>query len=101
MSYTTPNPPRRLVLPFPVTSQANPTRGAQFFLSGKFTPVGAPGSPGYTNPVGALGNSCDCNPGMTEKERPCVSSFGLLYSYRMPRLRVSLFASRQSSCRNP
>jgi len=45
-----PPPPRKLVLPLPVGSQANPKRGAKFFLSGKLVPVGAPLSPGNTNP---------------------------------------------------
>src|SRR5580658_9887814 len=95
-----PKPPRTLVLPLPVGSQANPKRGAKFFLSGKFTPVGAPGSPGNTIPRGALGNRCDCNPGITEKLRPSVSYLGVLYSYRRPIVRTRFLRTCNSSWPN-
>src|SRR5450755_4247525 len=90
-----------LVLPFPHGSHANPKRGPKFFLFGKFTPFGAPRSPGKTIPSGAFENTVDCNPGITEKLRPCVSYFGLLYSYRSPKVSVRFFLTRHSSCKNP
>src|SRR6266849_5459733 len=96
-----PNPPRTLVFPFPKTSQANPNRGAQSFLSGKFDPVGAPGSPGKTMPAGALTKRCECRPGITEKERPCKSFLGELYSYRTPSVTVKFLRRRHSSWANP
>src|SRR5215472_4634005 len=93
-----PNPPRMLVLPSPQGSHAKPKRGAQSFLSGKFAPLGAPGSPGNTRPVGALTNRCDCWPGIIENDLPCVSSLGDVYSYRTPRFTVSRLLTCHSSC---
>src|SRR5258707_6911755 len=87
-----------LVLPLPFGSQAKPKRGAQSFLSGKLAPFGASLSPGNTSPGGALGKRVDCRPGMTEKERPWVSSFGVLYSYRTPKLSTRFFKTCHSSC---
>src|SRR5271165_3573763 len=103
-----PTPPRTLVLALPKTSYAKPKRGAKLFLSGKLAPLGAhfpdknnfaprfgfaklflsgklaplgaPGSPGKTSPVGALGKRCDCSPGTNENDRPWVSYFGPAYS---------------------
>ena len=61
---------------------------------GKFAPFGAPGSPGKTRPWGALGNRCDCNPGINENVRPCVSYFGSAYSYRRPNVSVRRLLTR-------
>src|SRR3982751_1424535 len=96
-----PKPPRTLVLPSPFGSQAKPKRGAQSFLSGKFTPVGAPASPGNTRPGGALGKRVDCRPGIIENERPRVSLFGVLYSYRRPNVNTRLRARCHSSWAKP
>src|SRR5215469_11943729 len=76
-------------------------RGAQSFLSGKLVPTGAPLSPGNTIPTGAFGNTVDCNPGIIENDRPCVSSFGWLYSYRIPKFSEKFFTMRHSSWKNP
>src|SRR5580693_9181702 len=91
-----------LVLESPFGSQAKPKRGAQLFLSGKFTPRGASASPGKTSPDGALGKTVDSAcPGMTLNVSPCVSSFGVEYSYRTPSVSTSLLFKRHSSCANP
>src|SRR5215472_2240551 len=90
-----------LVLPEPVGSHAKPSRGAQSFLSGKLEPLGAPWSPGNTRPGGAFTKRVDCSPGITLNERPCVSSFGELYSYRAPRVRTRFRVTCHSSCTNP
>src|ERR1017187_7283652 len=71
-------------LPVLDKSEAKPNRGAKFLRSGQFEPVGAPLSPGKRSPRGAFGNTVDCTPGTKEKERPCVSYLGWLYSYRKP-----------------
>ena len=57
-------------------SQANPKRGAKFFLSGKFVPLGAPGSPGNTNPTGAFTNRCDCSSWNHGKRAPLSIRLG-------------------------
>src|ERR1022692_3151717 len=94
-----PKPPRTLVLALPKTSQAKPNRGAKFLRSGQFEPVGAPLSPGKRTPRGAFGNTVDCTPGTKEKERPCVSYLGWLYSYRKPKYRSEEHTSElQSPC---
>jgi len=45
-----PPPPRKLVLPLPVGSQANPKRGAKFFLVGEIGSCGSALIAGNTNP---------------------------------------------------
>src|SRR5215467_16129681 len=52
-------------------------------------------------PGGALGNLSECSPGMIEKVRPKVSDFGVLYSYRAPRLSTRFLRTRHSSCAKP
>ena len=47
-----------------------------------------PGSPGTTQPSGAVGNCVDCNPGTMVSILPCVSYQGMLTSQRTPRLSV-------------
>src|SRR5215471_19990446 len=94
-------PPRMLVFPDPVGSSAKPTRGAQSFLSGKLEPLGAPESPGNRRETGAFTNRVDCAPGTMLKERPCVSSLGELYSYRVPRVSTSRRLTCHSSCTKP
>src|SRR6185369_12162037 len=91
-------PPRMLQRPFPNGSRAKPKRGAKSFLSGKFAPLGAPLSPGNANPTGALVNRVDCTPGITEKLRPSVSSFGELNSYLRPYVSTSRRPTCHSSC---
>src|SRR4051794_16348573 len=83
-------PPRIDILPLPFGSHAKPKRGAKSFLSGKLAPTGTPGSPGNTRPFGAFVNTVDCCPKASENERPWVSSFGELYSYRNPSVSVTL-----------
>src|SRR5262249_17315201 len=89
-----------LVLPLPKGSQANPTRGAKSFLSGKFEPLGAPLSPGKSKSTGAFGKRVDWAPGTIENDRPWVSNFGVLYSYRRPKFSERCLVARHSSWKN-
>src|SRR5260370_38284855 len=86
-----------LVLPPWSGVQAKPRRGAQSFLSGKLAPLGALGSPGNTSEVGAFTKRVDWAPGSRLKERPCGSILGVLYSYRTPSGRVSVFSACHQS----
>ena len=81
--------------------QAKLMRGAQLLRSGKLVPRGAPGSPGNTIPVGALGKRRDLAPGIIENSRFCVSVLGVLYSYRKPAFTVSRGEIFQSSWAKP
>src|SRR5258708_16037992 len=54
---------RITVLPLPNTSYPMPSRGAKLLLSNLMKPLGTPGSPSHTIPIGAVGNRVDCSPG--------------------------------------
>ena len=59
--------------------------------------VGMPGSPGTTQPVGAVGNWVDCKPGTMVSILPWVSYQGMLTSQRTPRFSVRFGFTFQES----
>src|SRR5260370_40888123 len=92
-----PYPPRMLVLPAPVGSNANPTRGENRTQRFGTTPFGMPASPTNSAPTGALGYTVDFWPG---RNAPRLSGPSLAFrngSQRTPRLSVRRREIRQSS----
>src|SRR6185312_2499439 len=69
---------------------ATPARGAKLLYRVGASVLGIPGSPGTTQPFGAVGNTVDCRPGTMVSILPCVSYQGMLTSQRRPRLKVKL-----------
>src|SRR5262245_45088245 len=68
---------------------AMPTRGAKLLYRVGASVLGMPGSPGTTQPRGAVGNCVDCRPGTMVSILPCVSYQGMLTSQRRPRFNVT------------
>src|SRR5215469_17738114 len=84
-----PYPPLKTHFASPAGSQANPTLGANAVFCVGIKPAGTPGSPGYSNPAGAVGNTFDCAPGTKRFCRLCISVYGNGRSYRSPKFKVS------------
>ena len=61
-----------------------PIRGAKVLYRFGAWLLETPGSPGNTNPVGALGNSIDCSPGIRFVIIPFFSAQGFGTSQRNP-----------------
>src|SRR6185312_8104359 len=104
-----PNAARMLVLPGPPVilprspslksgEYAMPMRGAKLLYRVGASVLGMPGSPGTTQPKGAVGNCVDCNPGTMVSILPCVSYQGMLTSQRKPRFKVKFGFTFQESC---
>src|SRR5579871_1533441 len=100
---------RMLVLPGPPVSlpikpslksgeYAMPTLGAKLLYRVGANVFGMPGSPGTTQPKGAVGNCVDCSPGTMVSIFPWVSYQGMLTSQRNPILSVKFDFSLYTSC---
>src|SRR3954470_12692798 len=94
-----PGPPKIF---FPTPSEnpgeyAMPTRGAKLFHCVCARVRGIPGSPGTTQPFGAVGNWVDCRPGTIVSILSCVSYQGWLTSQRKPKFSVRLGRKRNES----
>src|SRR6266545_4575086 len=95
-----PGPPK-IFLPIPSENPgayATPTRGATLFHRVGARPRGTPGSPGTTQPLGAVGNCTDCRPGTMVSILSCVSYQGWLTSQRSPKFKVRPGLTRTESC---
>src|SRR5580704_17595382 len=57
-----------------------------------------PGSPGTSQPFGAVGNCVDCTPGTRVSILSSVSYHGMLASHRSPRFKVRFGLTRKESC---
>src|SRR5579864_6491648 len=57
-----------------------------------------PGSPGTSQPFGAVGNWVDCTPGTRVSILSSVSYQGMLASHRRPTFKVRLGFTRNESC---
>src|SRR5438270_13148072 len=81
---------------------AIPARGAKLLYRVGASVLGIPGSPGTTQPLGAVGKTTDCSPGTMVSIFPCVSYHGMLTSHRRPRFTVRLgFTLYASWINNP
>src|SRR5258708_7326378 len=76
---------------------ARPTRGPKLLYRVGAKVLGIPGSPGTTQPRGAVGNCVDCKPGTMVSILPCVSYQGMLTSQRRPKFKVKLGRIRNES----
>src|ERR1700730_15769117 len=94
-----PKDARMLVLPGPpkifaptpsekLGEYARPRRGAMLLYRVGASVLGMPGSPGTTQPNGAVGNCVDCRPGTMVSILPCLSYHGMLTSQRTQCFRV-------------
>src|ERR1700719_3580862 len=95
-----PGPPK-ILPPTPSAKpgdQATPTRGAKSLYRVGARVRGTPGSPGTTQPFGAVGNCVDCSPGTIVSILSWVSYQGWFTSHRRPKLKVRLGVTRNESC---
>src|SRR3990172_1736165 len=92
-----PYPPRRIVPG--LTRQANPTRGARLFVSGRSSAFGNVPEKGPVPPE--MTGTAAVKSGATSRLTiwPPRSTNGHINSYRSPRLNVSVEVFRQSSCK--
>src|SRR5688572_22021977 len=92
-----PYPVRTTVRPLPLTSHANPKRGARLLKSLSTVLKGTLGSPGNRMPRGASGFTVDCVPNSHDVYRPYSCSHGNHGSYRNPTFIVIRGVSFHSS----
>src|ERR1700675_3014187 len=76
---------------------ARPRRGPKLLYRVGERVLGMPGSPGTTQPFGAVGNCVDCSPGTMVSILPCVSYQGMLTSQRSPKVNVRFGFTFQES----
>src|SRR6266404_492037 len=86
MSYRMLNPPRIAVLPFPITSHANPKRGPKLR------------NDGFKKSAGPRVGAVSCRISRTEEPWPLTSFSKVLISYRRPTSKVKRDVVRHSSC---